>query len=60
MAWAPPPAAAPAATVPPETLAPRPTGSVVHHGNRSVATTIVLVEQTRQVNLSRLGGLHGP
>ncbi|MFQ5489802.1 MAG: hypothetical protein ACE5GE_03690 [Phycisphaerae bacterium] len=40
--------------------APRPRGSVVHHASGGVAAAAVLVEQARQVNLSRLGGLQGP
>ena len=39
---------------------PRRQGTIVHHGSRSVAATVVLVEQSRQINLSRLGGLQGP
>ncbi|HUU82231.1 MAG TPA: hypothetical protein VM243_01885 [Phycisphaerae bacterium] len=48
------------AGVPASTLPPPFTGAVVLHGNRSVATTAVLVEHARRVNLSRLGGLYGP
>ena len=59
--WAAAPnAPAAVAGLPPSKLPPRPTGTVIHHGTRSVATTAVLVEQTRRVNLSRLGGLYGP
>ena len=59
--WASAPnAPAAVAGLPPSTLPPRPTGTVIHHGTRSVATAAVLVEQTRRVNLSRLGGLYGP
>jgi len=39
---------------------PRLSGTIIHHGPRSVATPIVLIEQSRRVNLSRLGGLQGP
>lgn len=35
-------------------------GTIVHHGSRSLAATVVLVEQSRRVNLSRLGSLQGP
>ena len=48
------------AAILPSTLPPLTTGAVIHHGARSLATTAVLVEQMRRVNLSRLGGLHGP
>ena len=47
--------AAPSSNVP-----PRGQDTVVHHGSRSVTAAVVLVEQSRRVNLSRLGGLQGP
>ena len=48
-----------AGPVPPKPL-PRGKDTIVQHGSRSVAATVVLVEQSRRVNLSRLGGLQGP
>lgn len=45
---------------PQSATAPRPRGSVVHHASGSVAAAAVLVQRSRQVNLSRLGGLQGP
>jgi hypothetical protein len=48
-----------AGPVPPKPL-PRGKNTIVQHASRSVAATVVLVEQSCRVNLSRLGGLQGP
>ncbi|MCP4250668.1 MAG: hypothetical protein GY778_26805 [bacterium] len=54
------PSAISRAAPPPRNTPQPPRDDVIHHGPRGRATPIVLIEQARRVNLSRLGGLQGP
>lgn len=61
LCWTAPCPAATAQATPPSSVAPpRPEGTVLHHGHKRAAISVVLIQQARRVNLSRLGGLQGP
>jgi hypothetical protein len=49
-----------AAATPARPPVPQPAHSVMRSGRHSVAAVVVLVDQNRRINLSRLGGLQGP